>query len=428
MIGISAVSAPRPRLLYLVHRVPFPPDKGDRIRTFQFLRYLSQKFDVHLASLADEPVEDHVIETLQRYCKRVAVAQIRGPMRWARALVSLARGRTVTEGAFSSAELRTVLKRWSSDTHFHIALASASSMVPYLRLPGLARIPTVVDLIDVDSEKWFDYAATKRGPKSWLYRLEGRRLRRLEQDLATWAKAITLVSAAEVGILRQFCSEGQVKAIGNGVDLEYFQPQEPQTEQGCVFVGALDYWPNIEGICWFCEDVWPKVRSRYPEATVSIVGRRPAPAVCRLAQLPGVKLVGQVPDVRPHLSGAAVSIVPLRIARGIQNKVLESMAMGKAAVASPQALEGLEAQPGADVLCASTPQQWVDSILSLMAMPDLRRRIGAAGRRYVEEHHRWQRCLQPLDALLDNAMELGNNHPERASNRFASIQPSYASE
>ncbi len=430
MIGISAHPNTRPALLFLVHRVPFPPDKGDRIRTFQFLRYLSQKFDVHLACLADEPVEDRVIETLQRYCKRVAVANVQGRMRWVRALVSLATGRTATEGAFSSSELRAVLKRWVSETRFHVALASASSMVPYLRLPYLAGIPAVVDLIDVDSEKWFDYAAAKRGPKSWLYRLEGRRLRRLEQGLSTWAKAVTLVSAAEVAIYRQFCSDGVVEAVGNGVDLDYFQPQARQTEQGCVFLGALDYWPNIEGICWFCDEIWPEIRRRHPNATVSIVGRRPTPAVCRLAQVPGVKLVGQVPDVRPHLAGAAVSIVPLRIARGIQNKVLESMAMGKATIASPQALEGLQAQPGNDLLSANTPQEWIDSISSLIDTPTLRRRIGAAGRIYAEEHHRWQRCLEPLDALLDLAMESRNPnvHIEPAPGRFVCTEPSHAGE
>lgn len=390
----------RPALLYLVHRPPFPPDKGDRIRTFQFLRYLAQKFEVHLACLADEPVEPHVVETLERYCKRVAVAEVQGAGRWARALWSLAKGRTISEGAFSSAAMREVLRRWASDTRFHVALASASSLVPYLRLPFLADVPAVVDLIDVDSEKWFDYAAARHGPKSWLYRLEGRRLRRLEQGLPAWTKAITLVSEAEVAIYRQFCSEGVVRAIHNGVDLDYFQPQAPPKEHGCVFLGALDYWPNVEGICWFCNEVWPVLRRRCPEATLSIVGRRPAPAVCRLADIPGVKLVGQVPDVRPHLAGAAVSIVPLRIARGIQNKVLESLAMAKATVTSPQALEGLQAQSGNELLCANSPQEWVDSIVSLLDDSAMRQRIGTAGRRFVSEFHRWERCLEPLDALL----------------------------
>jgi sugar transferase (PEP-CTERM/EpsH1 system associated) len=418
----------RPVLLYLVHRAPFPPDKGDRIRTYQFLRYLAQRFEVHLACLADEPVERHVLETLERFCKRVAVANVHGAGRWARALWSLTTGRTISEGAFSSSKLRQILRRWARDTHFDVALASASSLVPYLRLPDLVGIPAVVDLIDVDSEKWFNYAAARRGPKSWLYRLEGRRLRRLEQGLPSWAKAITLVSEAEVDIYRRFCSDGVVRAIGNGVDLDYFRPQAAPREQGCVFLGALDYWPNVDGIEWFCHEIWPEMRRRHPEATVSLVGRRPAPAVCRLAGIPGVKLVGQVPDVRPHLASAAVSIVPLRIARGIQNKVLEALAMGKATVTSPQALEGLHAQPGKDLLCAAAPQEWIEAISRLLGDSSLRQRIGGAGRRYVSEFHRWEKCLEPLDALLGLQTASTGTHAcpplSDPGNEVVKVQPS----
>ena len=411
MIRASENHAGRPALLYLAHRVPYPPDKGDRIRTFQFLRYLAQTADVHLACLADEPVQDHVMDTLQRYCTRVAVVNVQGRWRWGRALVSLAMGRTVTEGAFDSAQLRRIVRDWTADTCFHAALASSSSMVPYLRLPELAGVPAVVDLIDVDSQKWFDYASAGRGPKSWLYRLEGRRLRRLEQSLPARTRAVTLVSAAEVAIFRQFCQDGVVEAVGNGVDLDFFQPQSDvspaPTVKGIrsegsslVFLGALDYWPNVEGICWFCREIWPAIRRRRPEATLALVGRRPVAAVKRLTRIAGVELVGQVPDVRPYLTGAAVSVVPLRIARGVQNKVLESLAMGKATIVSPQALEGIEAQPGKHLLTATSPHEWIDRTTDLLADLATRRRLGQAGRRFTEDNHDWATCLKPLDKLL----------------------------
>jgi polysaccharide biosynthesis protein PslH len=409
-------------LLYLVHRVPFPPDKGDRIRTFQFLRYLSKRCDVHLACLADEPVGPETVETLQRYCRRVAVIDIQGPGRWLRAGMSLALGGTASEAAFRSAELRDTVRQWARDTRFDAVLASASSMASYLRVPELADVPTVVDLIDVDSQKWRDYAASKRGPKAWLYALEGRRLRRLEQDLARSTKSLILISAAEAAIFRRFCNEGRVEVVGNGVDLDYFQPQPTSTEQGCVFLGALDYWPNVEGLCWFCGEVWPEVRRRLPQATLSIVGRRPVATVAKLAELPGVKLIGQVPDVRPHVHGAAVSIVPLRIARGVQNKVLESLAMGKATLVSPQALEGLTAQPGVHLRAASTPDEWITQLTQLLGDDDARRQLGAAGRRHVEERHHWNECLKPLDGMLNlagsalNDVSRDRTNFERATN------------
>lgn len=400
----------RPSILYAVHRVPYPPDKGDRIRTFQILRYLAKRADVYLACLADEPVNDHVLTTLKAHCTKVAIVPVSRRWRLAKALGSLAIGGTATQGAFSSAELRGVLRQWGRSTCFDFALASSSSMAPYLRLPELCQVPAVVDLIDVDSQKWLDYAQTSSVPRSWLYQIEGRRLRVLERQLSSWTRAITLVSTAEASIFRQFCKEGRVEAVTNGVDLDYFRPipngAEPNgAEQGCVFVGALDYWPNVEGICWFCRDVWPELHRRHPDATLTLVGRQPTGAVRRLAELPGVKLAGQVPDVRPHVARAAVSVVPLRIARGVQNKVLESLAMAKATVVSPQALEGIEAEPGKHLVSAQSPEEWIQQVSRLLGNAAARRRFGMAGRQFTEENHRWEHCLQPLDRLLGLAAD-----------------------
>jgi sugar transferase (PEP-CTERM/EpsH1 system associated) len=270
----------------------------------------------------------------------------------------------------------------------------------YLRIPELRGTPKVIDLIDVDSEKWYEYATASSGPRSWLYRLEASRLRRLEQDLATWTKAITLVSDPEVGLFRRFCARGSVHAVGNGVDLEYFHPHPSPSDATCVFVGALDYRPNVDGVIWFCKTVWPEVRRRRPDASLALVGRNPAPAVRALAAMPSVNIVGQVPDIRPHVARAAVAIAPLQIARGVQNKVLEALAMNRAVVASLPALEGLAAEPGRHLVAATTTSEWVDCLVQLFADPRLRDRLGAAGRQYVEEHHRWERCLDPLGPLL----------------------------
>ncbi|HTU22367.1 MAG TPA: TIGR03087 family PEP-CTERM/XrtA system glycosyltransferase [Gemmataceae bacterium] len=394
-------------VLFLAHRVPYPPDKGDRIRTFHLLRFLSQRARVHLACLADEPVPDDTLLSLKRYCERVAIVPVGGWSRWFRVCFSLVRGGTASEGAFYVPELWGVLCRWANETRFDVSVASASSIASYLRLEELRGVPAVIDLMDVDSQKWFDYAASRRGARAWLYRTEGRRLRRLEQSISDWAHAVTLVGEAEVAIYRRFCPCGPVQAITNGVDLDYFQPTPPvgpasrrSEEPSCVFVGALDYLPNVEGSLWFCRKVWPEVRRRRPEAKLYLVGRRPNPAVQRLAGLPGVELVGQVPDVRPYLAGGALTVVPLQIARGVQNKVLESLAMARPTIASPQALAGLNAQPGAHLLQASSPEEWLQTILALFDDPTLAQRLGEAGRRYAEEHHCWERCLQSFAPLL----------------------------
>jgi sugar transferase (PEP-CTERM/EpsH1 system associated) len=400
----------KPHVLYLVHRLPYPPDKGDRIRAYHLLRFLARRATVHLACLADEPVPDGAVAALRRHCERVAVIRLGRWNRWASALGSLARGGTVTEGAFHSEGLRAVVRQWAAATDFDAAVASASSMVPYLRLPGLRNVPAVVDLVDVDSQKWFDYAAVSRGPLAWLYGAEARRLRRLEGSLPSWARAVTLVSEAEADVYRGFSAPGEVDAVSNGVDLDYFRPQPRQADEpACVFVGALDYRPNVDAACWFCAEVWPEVRRRRPQAELWLVGRRPTPAVRRLGTAPGVRVVGQVPDVRPYLARAACAVAPLRLARGLQNKVLEALAMGKAVVASPHALAGLKHRLDAPVLTAGAPREWVDRVVRLLDNEDLRRHLGALGRGYVEEHYRWDTCLEPFESLL------GLAEPSRAT-------------
>jgi polysaccharide biosynthesis protein PslH len=401
-------NTPRPNVLYLVHRFPFPPDKGDRIRNYHVLTWLARLASVHLACLADEDVDDKSVRMLEKLADRVAVVRQRAGERWARALASFASGRTITEGAFHSPELCDLVRRWAGDTKYHVTLASASSLAPYLRLKELEGVPAVVDLMDVDSQKWLDYARASHGPRAWLYGVEGRRLRRLEHDTTRWARAMLLVSEAETNLFRQTCDTPNVHTVPNGVDLKYFRPSDEAVEadQTCAFVGALDYRPNIDGACWFCRNVWPEIERRRPGARLLLVGRRPVPEVRRLKDIRGVEVVGQVPDVRPYLDQATVVVVPLRLARGIQNKVLEAMAMAKAVVASPQSLAGLPARGTVPVLSASTPAEWIESVIRLLDNPAQRRRLGGDGRSYVEESHRWDRCLEPLGSILGLPREL----------------------
>lgn len=394
-------SVSKPNLLYVVHRVPYPPDKGDRIRAFNLVKFLGARSRLHLACLADESTSDSVRAALAEHVERLAIVPLRGWSRWPRALASLGLGRTVTEGAFSSSALRRTLGEWAKETKFAATIASASSVAPYLRMPGLRAVPALVDLVDLDSEKWLEYSCSSRGFKASLYGTEGRRLRKMERELKHWARAITLVSEAEADLYRQACGEGPVHAVSNGVDLDYFRPRTVErAHKSAVFVGALDYRPNVDGVCWFCEQVWPEIHRRRPDVKLYLVGRQPVLAVRKLGEIAGVEVVGQVPDVRPYLAEATLAVVPLRIARGIQNKVLEAMAMGRPVVASPEPLQGLDAVAGRDVLSASAPRDWVEQTLRLLDDEELCQRMGTCGRAYVEEYHRWDRQLEPLARLL----------------------------
>jgi glycosyltransferase involved in cell wall biosynthesis len=199
--------------------------------------------------------------------------------------------------------------------------------------------------------------------------------------------------------------------IPNGVDLEYFRPDLPDAPVDnrhsaasarleCLFVGALDYLPNVDGVSWFAREVWPDVYARFPEARFTLVGRRPVAQIRRLTRQPGVELIGEVADVRPYLRSARLVVVPLRIARGIQNKVLVALASGKPVIASPRALGGLELVPNEHVYQAETPARWIRCISSLLGDGDEFRRIASAGRRFVCQQHGWDSCLLALERLL----------------------------
>jgi len=393
---------PRPNILYLVHRVPYPPNRGDRIRSFHFLEFLAQRAEVSLAFPSETTPPRETMQTLEGLCRRVTAARLGPQTRWLRAAWSLGTGRTATEGLFRSGELRRTIRQWHEETPFDAIVVFCSSMAQYLDQPELADVPTVVDLVDVDSQKWFDYAQHSRGLKRRLLQLEGKRLRRLEVSLPDRARAVTLVSPHEADLFRSFCPTDRVYAICNGVDLSYFQPgasPDRPSSDSCVFVGALDYNANLDGVTWLCRKIWPAVRRRRPEAVFRLVGSNPGPAAQRLGKLPGVELVGQVPDVRPYLNEAVLAVAPLRVARGIQNKVLEAMAMARPVVATPQALEGIGATPEIHVCQAATPDEWVDSISDLLANPARCADLGRAGRAFVEERFQWKTQLASLAAL-----------------------------
>jgi sugar transferase (PEP-CTERM/EpsH1 system associated) len=266
-------------------------------------------------------------------------------------------------------------------------------------------------LVDVDSEKWLNYAESASFLKRHLFRLEAKRVRKLESKIASRAKAVTLVSKEEVQVFRQFCSTNNVHAISNGVDLDYFHPatqdfiSEQETPAGVkpfklVFVGVLDYRANIEGLRWFCREIWPKVREKIPGIEMDLVGRRPGDAARQLAALPGVNLIGEVEDVRPYVWKADVVIAPLTIARGIQNKVLEAMALAKPIIATPQAIEGTGAVSGEQLLAFSDKNDWIAAITDFSETRPAMNRFSHAARAYVARDHVWEACLGTLPALL----------------------------
>jgi sugar transferase (PEP-CTERM/EpsH1 system associated) len=398
------LSVKTPNVLLLAHRAPYPPDRGDRIRSYHLVRALSQPFDLAIAATTTEPAALQFHHVLSESASRVAIEPI-GPLgSKLRGGLALLSGKAITPACFYRPALAQTILQWHQARPFDAVLTFCSGMIDYTRLLQRATNPPkthVLDLVDVDSAKWASYAADSRFPMNLVYRTEAKRLRRIEAGNVTPFDHVTVVNERERQIYRQAVGENEkLHVVGNGVDLEYFQPLPDSDSKTLTFVGVLDYKPNADAVVWFAQQVMPLLRQRLPETRFQIVGRHPTARVLDLNQCGGVEVIGSVPDVRQYLAGASAIVTPLRIARGVQNKVLEAMACSRVVVASPQAAEGIDAENGRHLLIADEPDQWAARLEHVMTDATLRQQIAAAARLQVEKQYNWANQLQPMIELL----------------------------
>lgn len=394
------------KILFLAHRVPYPPDKGDKIRAFHEMCALFERgHDIHLFAFADDLNDLQYQVELSRYCSEVRVLPLRRMTGRLRAAASLAQSRPLSVGYYASQRMRKLVDRAVSTSDFDAVLVYSSTMAQYAPASLAAR--TVVDLVDVDSEKWRDYSRISGGLKARLLALESERLRRYEYEIIHQAACTFLSSSREASLLDEldeFTCRARLRIMTNGVDTEYFHPWDspPETRPCLVFTGVMNYLPNVEGVCRFVEQVWPLIRAESPEADFVIVGRNPVEAVRKLATHRGVSVTGEVDDVRPYLRRATVMVAPLNFARGVQNKVLEAMAMRKPVVATPAAVAGLRVEDGIQVSIAQSPQAFASAVVRIINDRDWRESLADSARSFVEREHQWPSILQPLLRLIES--------------------------
>jgi sugar transferase (PEP-CTERM/EpsH1 system associated) len=396
-------------LLFLAHRIPYPPNKGDKIRSWNILRYLTDHFRVHLGCFIDDPKDEAHRSVLEGICESCKFVRLNPPVARLRSLSAIFSGAPLTLPYFWNSDLA----RWAEDRmqqrDIKQIFVFSSSMAQYAMGDGAEKACRVVDFVDIDSDKWRQYAEAKSWPANWIYGREGRTLLGFERKIAAAANASLFVSEAEAALFRELAPESAEKigALNNGVDHEYFDPkilQEcPFTGDGdaLVFTGAMDYWANVDAVTWFAKDVFPGIRAKKPTAQFWIVGARPAAQVTALGSLPGVHVTGSVPDVRPYIQHAKIVVAPLRLARGIQNKVLEAMAMARPVVASPEALEGIAANIGEEVVRADDVTDFVNKTINLLDDTN-RDLIGDRARKRVVSDYGWTSNLEGLKTLLED--------------------------
>lgn len=392
-------------LLLLIHRIPYPPNKGDKIRSYNLLKHLARDYRVHLATFVDDADDWQYVPKVEAMCASSHFAALHPLLARVRSLGALVKNRSLSLDYYEDAGLQRWVDRTVAAHAIERVLVFSSAMAQYADNYRAAR--RVIDFCDVDSDKWRQYADKKSWPMSWLYRHEARQLLRYERQVASQYDASLFVSGPEAELFRQLAPESAARIghFSNGVDTDYFSPEHVLAspyapgERALVFTGAMDYWPNVDAVQWFCDEVFPILRRQDPALRFYIVGSRPAPQVQALAQTAGVTVTGTVPDVRPYIRHARVAVAPLRLARGIQNKVLEAMAMATPVVVSPQALEGIAAEPGRELLVAAEAGDFAAAVALLLARGD--NDMGLAARARVEHHYSWPSNLACIGEKLE---------------------------
>jgi sugar transferase (PEP-CTERM/EpsH1 system associated) len=409
------------KLLFISQRIPYPLNDSDRIRSSHELHaFIERGHEVHLLAFADDLNDLNYQVDLGRMCATVGIVPLRGVWAGARALVNLVSTRPLSRGYLASRKMRRLVKRAVSDNDFDAVFVCSSPMAQYVPRELVSR--AVVDMADVDSEKWRDYAGGANPFMSRIYSFESKRLREYEYKVITSFANTVVTSGREAALLDhldEFTRRARLRTISNGVDLDYFQPssQSPDTiSPRLVFVGAMDCFANVEGARYFAEEVFPLIRSRESRAKFSIIGANPTDGVKKLARYPGVIVTGEAPDARPYLREATLCVVPLRVARGAQNEILEVMAAGKAVIASPEAVAGLRVVDGEHLIIADSPRRFADAALEVIRDAYLRESLETQARSFVEAEHDWNPLLQKLVNLVE-AVGRRENIPGKSNAR-----------
>jgi sugar transferase (PEP-CTERM/EpsH1 system associated) len=389
-------------ILFLTHRLPYSPNRGDRVRAFHLLHEMAGWARVDLVSLVHDEQEIAQAKTLAAVTRSVTVGRVPRTANTILSCLNLGSAVPTTHTMLRSPGLDRRIENVVAANRPDVILCFCTGVGPLTETPLLRQVPLVMDMVDVDSQKWAGMAAAGAPPLSWIYRREARVLARYEAAVAARATCTTVVTPKELESLRQLAPQARIEVVANGVDTAKLRrPDGMGQRAGVVFCGVMNYGPNVEAVKWFATRVWPLVRAQAAGATFTIVGSEPTDDVKALAREPGVTITGAVDDIRPHLWNSAVSVAPLLTARGVQNKVMEAVAAGLPVVITPVVEEGLPGEIKAACTTAATEVAFSEAVVRLLgATQQARDEIVA---RSSLDGLSWQRRLAPMRGLLEEA-------------------------
>jgi sugar transferase (PEP-CTERM/EpsH1 system associated) len=391
------------RVLFLTHRLPYAPNRGDRVRAYHLVREIARWATIDLVSLVHDDEEASHADDLKPLVKSINIARVPKLWNMVRAAVALPGATPTTHALLDAPGFGAAVDQLAAGEKPDVVLSFCTGIGPAAFRSSLAGVPVVLDMVDVDSRKWAALAATAAFPKSYIYTREARTLRAFEATMVRRCAATLVVNDRERDELATIAPGAAVAVIENGVDIDSLRPPgAPAGKPLVTFCGVMNYAPNVEGVVWLAREIWPLIQRARPDAELRIVGASPAPAVQGLAD-PARKIVvtGAVPDVRPYLWESAVSVAPLKTSRGLQNKVLEALAAGLPAVVTTAVMAGLppSIQPACEV--SDTAEGFADAVVRWLNEPAAAARTAALGSGVGELS--WERQLSGLRGIIEGA-------------------------
>ena len=391
-------------ILFLCHRIPYPPNKGDKIRSFNEIRYLSEKHTIDLITLADEPADLKYEKDLEKYCRQVKVFPLDKTRAAVNGCISLLKGQSISQGYFYKKAFQKLYNNWISTRRYDAVFCFSSPMAAYVfkgkpLAENRPRAERIMDFCDLDSDKWRQYAEKNKFPKNRIYQTESKRLLKFEKKINQVFDRSIFVSKGEADLFKSYVpSARNLEIIPNGVDYEYFCPENVNPTQEfpspmIMFAGAMDYYANVDGVTWFAENILPEIKKRVPAVQFYIVGSNPVQAVTALEKDPAVTVTGFVKDIRKYYTSADLCVIPLKIARGVQNKVLEALAMEKPVITTAAAVQGLRPDVRTVLDIEDDTTEFAGKTVLLLEDNSKAQRQGRAARQFILDHYNWENNL-----------------------------------
>jgi polysaccharide biosynthesis protein PslH len=391
------------KLLWIKTDFLHPTTRGGQIRTLEMLRRLHRRHEVHYLAL-DDGTQPEGPARASEYCRHFESVPHHAPSKR-----SLAFAGQLAAGLVS--ELPVAVSRWRSAAMLQRAeqmcqrekydAVVCDFLFPAPNVPQLDR--AVLFQHNVEAMIWQRHAEHGTSPFHRAYfQMQARRMQAYERQVCQTVRRVVAVSANDARVMEREYGLAQVGDVPTGVDLDFFEPPAAAPAKAdLVFLGSMDWMPNIDGATWFAAEVLPLLRRRHPECTIALVGRKPSPALSALASKdPRLQVTGTVPDVRPWLHGAKVSIVPLRVGGGTRLKIYEAMAAGVPVVSTTIGAEGLDVNDGETIRLADSPDSFAEACAELLADEQARRRMAAAAHAMVAERYSWEAVTDVFERYL----------------------------